>query len=287
MAKTDTMNKTKKVKKTTVRIVLSILLWGGGILCIFPFIWMVSTSFKGMNDVYTFPIEWIPKNPTLGAYELLFKGNFSFFTFYRNSLFVVVMVLIGTFFSCTLAGYAYSKIKFVGRNKIFMMKLSTTMIPGMVTMLPTFMIYRSLGLVDSLTALWLPAFFGGTYGVLLMRQNMMSIPDELVEAAKIDGAGHPRIYAQIVLPNVKPAIASLLFMYFIWTWNDYEKPLLYIQSRELFTLPFAVRYFANEHTSHIPAIMAANVVSMALVIILFFACQRFFVQSVTSSGIKG
>jgi len=258
-----------------------------GVLTIMPFIWMISTSFKGINDVYAFPIQWIPKNPTIEGYLKLFVGDFSFITFYRNSIFVASMAMIGTFFSCTMAGYAYSKINFFGRDKLFLLKLSTTMIPGMVTMLPTFIIYRTLGLVNTLTALWLPMFFGGAFGVMLMRQNMVSVPNELIESARIDGAGHPRIYWSIMLPSVKPAIATLLFMYFIWTWNDYERPLLYIQSRDLFTLPFAVKYFANEQTSNIPAIMAANVVSMSMIIILFFFCQKYFIRSVISSGIKG
>ena len=286
------MNKTARqiksiIKKLTVKAALTIILWTLGIACIFPFLWMVSSSFKGINDVYTFPIEWIPKRPVLDGYRNLFAGEFSFLTFYRNSVFVAAMALTGTFFSCTMAGYAYSKINFVGRDKIFLIKLSTTMIPGMVTMLPTFIIYRYLGLVNTLTALWLPMVFGGTFGVMLMRQNMVSVPNELIESAKIDGAGHPRIYWSIMLPSVKPSIATLLFMYFLWTWNDYERPLLYIQSRSLFTLPFAVKYFANEQTSNVPAIMAANVVSMFVIILMFFFCQKYFIRSVISSGIKG
>jgi multiple sugar transport system permease protein len=276
-----------KTRGIAAKAALSALLWALGILCVFPFLWMLSTSFKGVNDVYTFPIEWIPKNPTAAGYLNLFAGEFSFLTFYRNSVFVAAMALVGTFFSCTMAGYAYSKINFAGRDKIFLVKLSTTMIPGMVTMLPTFIIYRTLGLVNTLTALWLPMFFGGAFGVMLMRQNMISVPNELIESAKIDGAGHPRIYWSIMLPSVKPSIATLLFMYFLWTWNDYERPLLYIQSRGLFTLPFAVKYFANEQTSNVPAIMAANVVSMSVILIMFFFCQKYFVRSVISSGIKG
>jgi multiple sugar transport system permease protein len=248
---------------------------------------MLSASFKGINEVYNFPIEWIPKNPTIEGYRNLFAGDFSFITFYMNSVFVAALAIIGTFFSCTLAGYAYSKINFIGRDKIFLLKLSTTMIPGMVTMLPTFIIYRYLGLVNTLTALWLPMFFGGAFGVMLMRQNMISVPNELVDSARIDGAGHPRIYWSIVLPCVQPATATLLFMYFLWTWNDYERPLIYLQNRALFTLPLAVKYFSNDQASDIPAIMAANVVSMAVIIIMFFAAQKYFVRSVVSSGIKG
>jgi len=280
-------NRLVKIKQLSVKTFISIVLWFLGILCIFPFLWMISTSFKGVNDVYNFPIEWIPQPPTLDGYRNLFVGDFSFITFYRNSIFVAAMALVGTFFSCTMAGYSYSKINFFGRDKLFLVKLSTTMIPGMVTMLPTFIIYRTLGLVNTLTALWLPMFFGGAFGVMLMRQNMLSVPNELIESAKIDGAGHPRIYWSIMLPSVKPAISTLLFMYFLWTWNDYERPLLYIQSREFFTLPFAVRFFSNEQSSNVPAIMAANVVSMSVIIIMFFFCQKYFVRSVISSGIKG
>jgi multiple sugar transport system permease protein len=280
-------NRMVKIQHISTKVFLTALLWFLGIVTILPFLWMLSASFKGVNEVYSFPIEWIPKNPTLDGYKNLFAGDFSFITFYRNSIFVAAMALVGTFFSCTMAGYAYSKINFVGRDKIFLVKLSTTMIPGMVTMLPTFIIYRYLGLVNTLAALWLPMFFGGTFGVMLMRQSMISVPNELLESARIDGAGHPRIYWSIVLPSVKPAIATLLFMYFLWTWNDYERPLLYIQSRHLFTLPFAVKYFSNEHTSNVPAIMAANVVSMAVIILMFCFCQKYFIRSVISSGIKG
>ena len=276
-----------KIKELSLRILLTVLLWALGILCIFPFLWMLSASFKGVNEVYAFPIEWIPSSPTLEGYRHLFAGEFSFITFYTNSVLVAAMALTGTFFSCTMAGYAYSKINFFGRDKLFLLKLSTTMIPGMVTMLPTFIIYRTLGLVNTLTALWLPMFFGGAFGVMLMRQNMISVPNELLESARIDGAGHPRIYWSIMLPSTRPAIATLLFMYFLWTWNDYERPLLYIQSRGLFTLPMAVKYFSNEQSSNVPAIMAANVVSMSVIIIMFFFCQKYFVKSVISSGIKG
>ncbi|GHU57985.1 ABC transporter permease [Spirochaetia bacterium] len=287
MNKKDTRSFLKKAEPLAVKTIVSVILWAGGIIVIVPFLWMISTSFKGVNDVYTFPIEWIPTRPTVAGYLHLFAGEFSFLTFYRNSVFVAAMALVGTFFSCTMAGYAYSKINFVGRDKIFLLKLSTTMIPGMVTMLPTFIIYRNLGLVNTLTALWLPMFFGGAFGVMLMRQNMISVPNELMESAKIDGASHPTIYWRIMLPCVKPSVATLLFMYFLWTWNDYERPLLYIQSRGLFTLPFAVKYFSNEQSSNIPAIMAANVVSMSVIIIMFFFCQKYFVRSVVSTGIKG
>lgn len=186
-----------------------------------------------------------------------------------------------------MAGYAYAKIDFKGRDKLFLLKLMTTMIPSLVTILPTYLLYSKMHLVNTHAALWLPAFFGGAFGVFIMRQAFMSLPRDLMEAAKIDGAGHPRIYWSIALPNVKASVATLIFMYFIWTWNDYEKPLLFLRSKELFTLPFAVKFFADEQMQNYPAIMAANVCMLLPIIIFFFACQKYFVQSLVTSGVKG
>ena len=219
------------------------LIWFLGIMMIVPFLWMISTSFKGMNDVFTFPIEWIPKNPSVKAYVTLFSGKIPFFVYFFNSVKVSAIAIAGTFFACTMAGYAYAKVNFVGRNKLFMLKLMTTMLPGMVVILPTYIIYSKLGLLNTHAALWMGYFFGGTFGVFLMRQAFLSIPDSLIDSARIDGAGNFRIYWSIAMPNVKSSVATLLFMYFLWSWNDYEKPLLYLWSDSLYTLPMAVKAF--------------------------------------------
>lgn len=281
------MSKNARIAYYAKKILLTVFVWAIGIVIIIPFVWMLSTSFKGMNDVFTFPIEWIPKNPTLKGYIALFTGNISFFTYFFNSVKVSMLALVGTFFACSMAGYAYAKINFTGRNKLFMVKLMTTMIPGMVTLLPTYIIYSKLGILNNHLALWLPYFFGGAYGVFLMRQAFVSLPDSLIEAAKIDGSSHFRTYWSVAMPNVKTSVSTLLFMYFIWSWNDYEKPLLYIWKDELQTLPMAVKLFSDAEGQNYPAIMAANVI-MLLPIMIFFVCaQKFFVQSLTSSGIKG
>jgi len=283
----------KKIKKRTKRIsitkksIISLILMALGIIMVIPFLWMLSASFKGINDVFNFPIEWIPANPTIKGYSLLFDGTVTFVRFFFNSVKVSTIALVGTFFACTMAGYAYAKIEFPGRNKLFMMKLMTTMIPAMVTLLPTYMIYSKLGLVNTHMALWLPLCFGGAFGVFIMRQAFVALPKDLLDAAKIDGASQPRIYWSIALPNVKPAIATLIFMYFLWTWNDYEKPLLYLRSEELFTMPFAVKYFADEQGQNFPAIMAANVCMLTPIMIMFFSMQKFFVRSLVTTGIKG
>lgn len=281
------MESNKPGTRILPRVIVTALIWGMGIMMIVPFIWMLSTSFKGMNDVFTFPIEWIPQNPSLKAYRALFSGRVSFFTYFFNSVKVVLIALVGTFFSCTLAGYAYAKIRFVGSDKIFMMKLMTTMLPGMVTMLPTYMIYSRLGLLNSHAALWIGSFCGGTFGVFLMRQAFVTIPDSLIEAARVDGANHLRIYWSIAMPNVKSSVATLLFMYFLWTWNDYEKPLLYIWSDTKYTLPLAVKQFSDDQMQNYPAIMAANIFMLAPILVFYLTCQKFFVESLVSSGIKG
>lgn len=276
-----------KTGRQARKILLSALIWFFGILMVVPFIWMLSTSFKGMNDVFTFPIEWIPSNPTLTGYKALITGKVPYFTFFWNSIKVALIAVVGTFFACTMAGYAYAKVRFAGRDKLFMIKLMTTMLPGLVTMLPTYIIYSKLGLLNSHVALWIGYFFGGTFGVFLMRTAFIGIPDSLIDSAKIDGAGHFRIYWSIALPNVRSSISTLLFLYFLWSWNDYEKPLLYIWEDKMYTLPLAVKYFADDQMQNFPAIMAANVLMLLPIIIAFVSCQKFFVNSLVSSGLKG
>jgi multiple sugar transport system permease protein len=279
--------KGNKIVREVGKILLSVVIIAAGIMMVFPFLWMISASFKGINDVFEFPIRWIPNPISTKGYELLFSGKVPFGVFYKNSIIIAVLGLTGTFLSCTMAGYSYAKINFVGRDKIFLIKLTTTMIPSMVTILPTFMIYSKLGLINTRAALWVPWFFGGAMGVFIMRQFFVTLPNELIEAARIDGASHPRIYWNIALPSSRSAIATLLFLYFISIWNDYERPLLYLRSRELFTLPFAVKYFADDQFQNYPAIMAANVCMLIPIIVLFFVCQKSFVRSIITTGIKG
>ena len=276
-----------RLKQQLSKLLLTLVIWFLGIAMVIPFVWMLSTSFKGMNDVFTFPIEWIPSKPTAKGYQALFSGAIPFFRYFWNSIKVSVIALIGTFFACTMAGFAYAKVKFAGRDKLFTMKLLTTMLPGMVTMLPTYIIYSKLGLLNSHASLWIGYFFGGTFGVFLMRQAFMTIPDSLIESARLDGAGNFRIYWNIALPNVKSSASTLLFMYFLWSWNDYEKPLLYLWDQKLFTLPLAVKAFSDEQMQNYPAIMAANVIMLLPIMIAFISCQKFFVESLVGSGVKG
>ncbi|MBP1992405.1 carbohydrate ABC transporter permease [Paenibacillus eucommiae] len=256
-----------------------------------PFLWMVSTSFKNPADVFQFPIKWIPNPINLDGYKYVWKSSVlgvSFYTFYWNSLKVAFFVLAGTFFSCTLAAYAYARINFTGRSVIFMVMIATMMIPFQVTMIPIFMMYKELGLLNTHMALWLPSFFGSMFGVFLLRQFIISLPLELSEAAVIDGAGHFRIYWNIVLPLIKPAITALLILTLVATWNNYEAPLLFIRSAELFTIPVGLKAMADDiYNINYSGIMAGVVSSIVPILLLFALGQRYFVQGLTFSVVKG
>ena len=273
-------------KQKIGKAILTLIVWIIGLAMVFPFVWMISSAFKTQATVYNFPIEIIPKEPTLKPFKLLFL-RVPYWTYFFNSVKVAILAVTGTFFSCTRAGFAYAKIPFKGRNGLFLLKLTCTMIPGLVTMVPTYMIWSKLGLVNTHAVLWLPYFLGGTFGVFMMRQAFMSLPTALMESARIDGANNFQIYWKIALPNVKATVASLLFFYFLGTWNDYTTPLLYLRDKALYTLPLAVKYFNDKETQNVPVIMAANLLMLLPVMVFFFSCQKFFVNALVSSGVKG
>lgn len=255
-----------------------------------PFLWMVSTSFKSPGDVFEYPINWIPDPFTWNNYRSVLTIpllGVSFITFYINSVKVVVLVLIGTFFSCSLAAYAYSKIKFPGRDTLFLIKVSTMMIPFQILMLPTFIIFRELGLLDTLASLWLLSFFGASFGVFLLKQFYLSIPESLSEAARIDGAGHLRIYWSLILPLTKPAMTVLLVLVFVGTWNNYEMPLLYIRSPELFTIPIGLKVMSDDiYTINYANMMAGVVLSVIPIFLMFTFAQKYFIEGVVFTGVK-
>lgn len=256
-----------------------------------PFLWMVSTSFKNPADVFEFPVRWIPKPFNWDGYRYVWQESrlgVSFYIFYLNSIKVSLFVLIGTYFSCSLAAYAYSKISFKGRDVIFLLKLSTMMIPFQVTMIPNFIMYRKLGLIDTHMSLWIASFLGSTFGVFLLKQFFASIPDEMIEAARIDGASHLTIYRKLAMPLTKPALVTLMVLTFIATWNNYEAPLLYLRTPSLYTIPIGLKVMVDDAASvHYPGIMAGVVSSLIPILLLFVAAEKYFVKGVTFTSVKG
>jgi ABC-type sugar transport system, permease component len=196
--------------------------------------------------------------------------------------------MAGTLFSTTLAAYAYTKINFKWRDKLFLLQLMTMMLPPQVSMLPNFIIFRNLGLVDKHAALWVPSLLGDAFTIFLLRQFLISIPMELNESAFIDGAEHFKIYSRIILPLSKPILATVAIFTFINSWNNYEGPLIYIRTSKLYTIPIALQAMStNSEAIHNAELMAATVLSVIPILLIFGAFQRYFVESVSVTGIKG
>ncbi len=269
------------------KILLTLLMVLVSFTMLLPFIWMISSSFKDSISMFKFPIEWIPKEFNFSGYRDVWQGDIKFSLFFINSIKITFLAVLGTMVSCTMGGYAYAKIKFAGRDSLFLIKLSTMMIPTQITMLPTFMIFKWLGLINTHAALWLPFFLGQPFGTFLMRQYFLKVPEELLDSAKMDGADHFKIFWSIALPLVRAGLSVLVFLYFVWAWNYYEGPLLYIRSTELYTLPLALKFFSDEFSTNYTAIMAASVSMTVPVLVLFIFLQRFFIEDITSTGLKG
>lgn len=283
------MNSKINVKKDPVAVTKNVMLYAFlitlSILMIMPFIWMISASLKTEIEVFSFPIKWIPETVRWSNYEQVWT-KVPFLTYYINTIKIAVSVTVIQLFTCSFAAYAFSKLKFPGRDTIFVGYICTMMIPYQVIMIPQFMIIRTLGLVDTHAALILTAAFS-PFGVFLFRQFFMSIPDELSEAAKIDGCGELRIYSQIILPLAKPAAASLVIFTFVDRWNDFLGPLIYINSDKMKTLQLGMRNFQTEYASSYALIMAAAVCASIPTIIVYLIAQDFFVEGIAATGVKG
>ncbi len=257
----------------------------GVILMVTPFLFSVATSFKSMETVFTTPPFHISLPLNFAAYHTIFeKINFGLFTL--NTLKLAVLITIGQLITCSLAGYAFARIKFPGRDTLFVMYLVTMMVPATVTMIPNFIIMSRLGWVDTHLGLIIPAL-GSAFGTFLMRQFFLSFPADLEDAAKLDGCNPFSFYWRILLPNSKPIMATLGVMTFQWVWNDFQWPLIMINSESKRTLQVGLSYLLNENYINWPVLMAGSVITILPVIVLFFFAQKNFVESIKLSGLKG
>ena len=207
--------------------------------------------------------------------------------FVGNTVLVTALSILGTLLACSMVAYSFARLRWPGRNLMFIVLLATMMLPAAVTMMPVFLIYRSLGWVDTLKPLWVPAFFGSAYRIFLLRQFFLGIPNELEDAAKIDGCSYYGIFWKIMLPQMKPALAALTIMAFMEAWNDFRGPLIYISSPQNQTLAYALQLFQTSHGGEPGLLMAASTLVMIPVLLLFFFTQRYFIQGITLTGIKG
>ncbi|QCI99373.1 carbohydrate ABC transporter permease [Agrobacterium larrymoorei] len=275
--------KGRKISFQTIAVYVAVI--SITVIMLLPFAWMLSASLKLSRDVFVFPIEWIPSQPRWENYtEIWTKIPLALFIYNTSKLTIIVTVL--QLLTSSFAAYAFAKLHFPYKNTLFLGYIATIAMPWQVYMVPQFLLMREFGLNNTHLALILLQAFTA-FGVFLMRQFYMSIPNELCEAARIDGMNEYQIWAKIMLPLSKPALSTLTIFTFVTTWNDFLGPMIYLTKTELKTIQIGLRMFISQYSAEYGLIMAASVVALIPVLIVFLALQRFFVEGVASSGIKG
>ncbi len=261
------------------------VLVAGAFVMVFPFVWMVIASLMTAGEIQLRPPVWLPAEPQFGNYSELAQ-SIPIARLYFNSLFTAGIIVFGVLLSSSLAGFAFAKYRFPGRELLFYIILATMMIPFFVTLIPVFFIVRQLGWIDTYQGLVVPGLTSA-YGIFLMRQFIITLPDELIDAARIDGASELRIYWRIIIPLVKPALATLGTFTFIGAWNNFLWPLLVLNSRELMTLPLGINSMKSLYADNTNLLMAGTAVSVLPMLLVFVFLQRYFIQGIALTGLKG
>ena len=258
----------------------------GFVAVITPFVWMILGSFKGQGELLRVPPTWWPESPTLDNYRSLFSKE-SFLRYFFNSTVVAVVITVANVTFCSMVGYALAKLKFRGKKLVFALVMGTLMVPGMVTFVPLFVLVANLGMVDTYPGLILP-FLVTPFGVFLMRQFIIELPDDLLDAGRIDGAGELRIFRQIILPLCGPGLATLGILTFLGSWNNFLWPLVVAQTQDHYTLPVALALFSQNQqvTPNYGVLLAGATVVVVPVLVVFLIFQRRFIEGIATTGIK-
>lgn len=283
---TATRAGSKLLQKGLIRLFFYAVVLVGAAITLVPFLWMLSTSLKTRDQLYVMPPAWIPDPITFDSYRVLFDP-LPFDTFFFNSTFIAVLSTVGSVLACSLAAYAFARLRFPGREIIFALLLATMMIPSQVLLLPLFIVYKNINWLDTLYPLWVPSFFGSAFGTFMLRQFFLSLPSELTDAAKIDGCSHFGIYWRIILPLAGPGLATLGIFTFMGSWNSFLVPLIVISDTNLRTVPLGLAALQGSNEVRLNAVMAASTLSVLPILIVFFFAQKYFVEGVVLSGIKG
>ncbi len=279
------------------RAILVTLLVAGGLLMMLPFFWMILTSLKTRAEVFGAAPFVLPSGPHFENYGRMWNAlpEVTFGTFFLNSLKISTLNTIGQLISCSMAAFAFATLSFRGRGPLFALILATLIIPFQVVLVPNFILYRLLphptsqsgNWIGTQEPLWVGAFLGGAFGIFLLRQFFLTVPRELAEAARVDGANPWQIYRHIYLPLAKPALATLAIFTFMWTWNDLINPLIYLRQLDQYTTTVGLAFFQGQFVGKWPEMMAGALVSVAPMVILFVAAQQVFVRGIALSGLKG
>ena len=276
----------RRALNTTRDVVSHGLLLIGCVVMAFPFVWMVFSSLKTDAEIFIFPPELLPRQVRWSNYVEVME-SFPFATFILNSLKISLLGVVGQLISCSLAAYAFARIKFPGREAVFLGWLACLMIPSQVTLIPQFLLFRSFGWLNTHYPLFVPHFFGGAFGSFLLRQFFMAIPQDLEDAATIDGCSRFDAYWRIFMPLAKPALATLGVFIFMNQWNNLIGPVIYLTSREKMTLTIGLAFFRGQYSTEWALLMAGAVISIIPILVLYAAAQQYFVQGVVMSGLKG
>lgn len=269
------------------KILIIFILCVIGFVMFIPFLWLVSSSLKPMEDIWVFPPKWIPNPPRWDNYYNALT-YLPFVRYILNTLFITFMVLVGVLLTSSIAGYAFARLRFPGKDFIFYVLLSTMMLPYIVTLIPIYIMFKNLGWLDTYKPLIIPAYFGGgAFNIFLFRQFFMGIPQELVDSARIDGASEPSIFFRIIIPLSMPVVVTIAIFTFLGTWNDFMGPLLYLQSPQKLTVAVGLSYFRGMYSTQWNYLMAASTVMIIPPIILFLLAQRYFVRGIVLTGLKG
>ena len=280
--------KSQKTAQRVGRIITYIILIFAAVICLFPFLWMVSTSFKETSEIYKMPPDLLPTNPTVQNYIEGWKGA-DFGLFFKNSLFITIIATVGTVLSSAFVAYGFARFKARFSGLLFTILLATMMLPTQVTLIPQYLMYNKLGMVNTYFPLLIPSWLGGgAFNIFLFIQFFRTLPKELDEAAKIDGANSFQIFTEIMLPAVKPVMLAVLVMSLVYNWNDFFSPLIYLNDNKKFTIAIGLQFFkGSQGNVQIGQMMAMSLVALLPVLIIFAVCQKYFIQGIKMSGLKG
>lgn len=276
----------RREQELIAQIIAYIVLTIGALAMILPFLWMVSTSFKPERGIFIMPPQWIPDPLVLENYEKVWNQT-DLPRAFRNSAIIALVTTVGEVLVGTMAGFAFARLRFPGRSTFFGLLLMTMMIPAAVTIVPSFIMFTKIRWVDSFLPLIVPVLFGTPFSIFLSRQFFATLPAELEDAAKVDGANYFQIYLLIFLPLATPIIATLFVLGFIARWNDFLGPLIYLRSPELYTIPLELARLNNLYERNWTMLMSGSTLALLPIILLFFLFQRYFVESIAMTGIKG
>lgn len=266
---------------------LYVLVWALALMMLVPFFWMISSSLKDAKDVFETPVRWIPETFRWSNYRVAFE-TMPTLLYTRNTVLITFLCTVGYLSSGSLVAYSFARLRWPGRDIWFMVLLGTMMLPPQVTIIPLFVLFRNLGWINTYYPLVVPAFLTGwPFFIFLMRQFFLTIPHDLTDAAKVDGASHLRAYWSVILPLARPALATVAIFAFLLHWNDFFGPLIYLAEDSKFTLALGLMAYASRHPNEWSILMAVSVIMLLPTLLVFFFCQRYFIEGITLTGTKG